>query len=145
MKCHMIWVGTDFRAAIGSQPRKIPLRCSGEMDWVAFLLPPLSHPSSFLLMAILMYFRFCLCPTEAKSVRSIFSLNSFFKTRCAKQGSLSRVSEKLETALPISLFSCMNYIGSNDCSRPFCKNSREGLLILQRQWNAPFPLPESYY
>lgn len=56
---------------------------------------------------------------------------------CAKRGPSSQVSEKLETAMLISLVFCMYYIGSNNGSRALHKNSREGLLISQQQLNFP--------
>lgn len=63
------------------QLRKMPLRCSGEIDWFTFFYYPvplsLTHPFSFLSMATLVYFKFCLCPTELKNVRPIFRPNSF--------------------------------------------------------------------
>lgn len=101
-------------------------------ELICFFYYPLSHPFLFLTKAILVYFKFYLCSTEAKNVSSIFSPNFFLRL-----GVLNG-AEKWETAMPISLFFYMNYTGLKDCSRSLHKNSREVLLIPQWQLNVPF-------
>lgn len=51
----------------------------GRWTSLVCLLPSLSHPFPFLPAAVLMYFKFCLRPTEAKRVRSMFSPNSLLR------------------------------------------------------------------
>ena len=67
-----------------------------------FFYYPLSHPFLFLLMAIVVYFKLLMSYRSQNSEINFYS--KFLNTRCAKWGLLSQVSEKLETALPISLF-----------------------------------------